>query len=252
MFVGVLHTLADWQPGTGQAIFYAMQTGKRADIVLIVASIEQCKKLNSAEFDYRPSRDFGGHVDDRVPGRAARERWKNDISENMRKTQKEGNPMDTSPSVRWSAAVALGKIGPDAKAAVPALIEALKDENSEMRRRVAVALGNIGPDAKAAVPALIEALKDENKNVRDSAAVALGTLGPDAKAAVPVLIEALKDEGMVVRREAAGALGEIGPDAKAVVPALIAALKDEDWRVRGQAAEALGRIQKRKQEAKAE
>jgi len=45
-----------------------------------------------------------------------------------------------------------------AGSAVPALIEALKDANGQVRKMAALALGDIGPNAKAAVPTLIEAL----------------------------------------------------------------------------------------------
>jgi HEAT repeat protein len=68
------------------------------------------------------------------------------------------------------AAEALKKIG---SAAVPALIEALKDRDGYVRRNAAGALGIIGRDAKAAVPALNEALNDKNRDVRESAAWAL-------------------------------------------------------------------------------
>ena len=51
-------------------------------------------------------------------------------------------------------------------AAVPALIEALGDEDAGVRRHAASLLGKIGPGAEAAVPALIAALKDEDGEVR--------------------------------------------------------------------------------------
>ncbi|MCH9007640.1 HEAT repeat domain-containing protein, partial [candidate division KSB1 bacterium] len=68
-------------------------------------------------------------------------------------------------------AAALGWIKLAAKAAVPALVEALKDEGADVRRAAASALLSIGADArddvpvlgvalKAAVPAFVEALKD--------------------------------------------------------------------------------------------
>ncbi len=62
------------------------------------------------------------------------------------------------------------------KPAVPALIQALQDQ--DVRRRVALALGKIG--SVDAVPALIQALQDKDINVRASATRALkeiGTLG---------------------------------------------------------------------------
>ncbi len=143
---------------------------------------------------------------------------------------------DKDPIVGSCAAEALGKIGPHA---VPALVEALNNEHEDVRSLAAKALGKIGPDAKATVPALLEALNDEDEDVRSLAAEALGKIGPDA---VPALVEALNNEHEDVRRHAARALGEIGPDAKAAVPVLLEVLNDEDEDVCECAAEALGKI----------
>ncbi|MBE0415655.1 MAG: HEAT repeat domain-containing protein [Dehalococcoidia bacterium] len=109
-----------------------------------------------------------------------------------------------NPNVRSAAADALGMIGDEA--AVPALIDALKDEFSVVRTDAAFALGRLGA---AAVPALIEALKEEEERMRAEAAFALGEIGRDAKSAVLALIEALNDEKEDVRREAAWALEKI-------------------------------------------
>jgi len=140
---------------------------------------------------------------------------------------------DEDSEVREFAAWVLGEIG-DPKAVEP-LIEALQDEDSTVRWRAANALGEIG-DPKAVEP-LITALKDENSGVRRSAAGALGKIG-DPKAVEP-LIEALKEDPEV-RVAAAGALGWIG-DPRAVKP-LIEALKDKDPKVRGNSAQVLGEI----------
>jgi HEAT repeat protein len=89
---------------------------------------------------------------------------------------KKGGPLE-----RYAAAWALGRIGPNARTAVPALIELLKDGKeydlnlhygsnpafgvprspreippSIMAYIPAEALGNIGPDARAALPGLRE------------------------------------------------------------------------------------------------
>lgn len=130
--------------------------------------------------------------------------------------------------VRDAAAAAIGKIGPGAKEAVPALIAALaKDKESDVRVDAAAALGDIGPGAKEAVPALAAALlKDTNPAVRAAAAYALGDIAPGAKEVVPTLAAAalLKDTNAAVRSYAAVALGHFGPGAKEAVPALIASL----------------------------
>src|SRR3954447_6351230 len=81
------------------------------------------------------------------------------------------------PSARLEAAAALDRMGPRAKAAVPALAGALKDADVHVRKMAALALGDIGPDAGGAVPALVEALRDESEAVRRRVAVALGEIG---------------------------------------------------------------------------
>jgi HEAT repeat protein len=55
------------------------------------------------------------------------------------------------------------------------LIQALKDNDSQIRANAAEALGNIG-DTRSVRP-LIQALKDDNINVRNEAAHALDKLG---------------------------------------------------------------------------
>ena len=133
---------------------------------------------------------------------------------------------------------ALGRIGPEA---IPVLTILLKDENSEIRTAAAQGL-RMGPKAKAAVPALMESLQDKDFKVRRVAMDALGSIGPEAKAAVPALTEVLKCKGKIRRVRAASALGRIGPEAKTAVPALTELLKDKDSNVKSAALWALGQI----------
>ena len=83
--------------------------------------------------------------------------------------------------------VAMGEAGsPDA---LPALIEALRHENGNVRRLAASALGKIG-DPRA-VPPLLGCLDDEKPQVRQYAITALGRIGDVA--AIPVLRRVLAD-----------------------------------------------------------
>jgi HEAT repeat protein len=63
---------------------------------------------------------------------------------------------DTDVGVRLSAFWALGDIRPDPLLAIPVLVAGLDDPFWPARANVARALQNYGPDAKAAVPALIK------------------------------------------------------------------------------------------------
>ncbi|MBS1789642.1 MAG: HEAT repeat domain-containing protein [Acidobacteria bacterium] len=105
--------------------------------------------------------------------------------------------------------------------AVNALLEALKDGDSNVRESASYDLGEIG--GEVAVTALLEALKDEDTRVRRNAARALGEIGGEA--AVAELLEALKDKDMVVREHAAKALGKIGGEAAVI--ALLEVWKDK-------------------------
>jgi HEAT repeat protein len=66
-------------------------------------------------------------------------------------------------------------------------------------------------DAAQVVPALIEALKDPQPDVRLSAAIGLGGYGDRAKDAIPALQTAVGDRDARVSREAGKALTLIDP-----------------------------------------
>lgn len=163
-------------------------------------------------------------------------------------------------SIRIIAIAALGEIGINAKAAIPALNATYKDKSIEVRVVTVDALGKI---RKRAIPTLIVALQDEDENVREIATNALVKIG---KPALPALIKALETGSWRSRLTAADVLGKMRSNAKKAVPAMIrthgkylteesetcfagfyyalenigtdilpelnAALKDNDWKVR--------------------
>ena len=87
---------------------------------------------------------------------------------------------------------------------------AVKDDDFLIRAGSSDALGRIGPTASPAVPALVEALSDERMIVRASAAMALGRIGQAAAPAVPALARVLRDEYSLVHRNAAESAGRGG------------------------------------------
>jgi len=187
----------------------------------------------------------------------------------------------TNEKLRMLAARVLLRMGPDAVAAVPQLVESLDTDDPKFKAEVQFVLGTIGPEAAAAVPTLVASLSDENLEVRRSAIFALGRMGPAAaeaapalrkfgraddqfhrlgavwalvqietgntelrRRAIPLFVRALGDDRFEIRRiEVARVLGLIGPLAKPAVPALQKALQDPSPRVRRAAEEALKRIQ---------
>jgi len=112
---------------------------------------------------------------------------------------------DEDKKVRGNVVKALGTIGPKAAGALSALSAVVKDEDDRRVRSGAVkVLGEIGA---AAVPTLVEALKEEA--LVQSAAGALARIGPDAEAAVPALTEAAKNADARTRRSIDRALQRI-------------------------------------------
>lgn len=109
---------------------------------------------------------------------------------------------------------------------VDPLIGALRHPDSRIRYHSALALDSLalgGFKAQNAVPALIEALRDENPQVKNFAARSLGDI--EDQRAVEPLIHALRDEDMGVRGDAASALGKL-KDKRAIQP-LLAMLKEK-------------------------
>jgi serine/threonine-protein kinase len=89
---------------------------------------------------------------------------------------------------------------------IAVLVKALRAPDKYDRARAARALGGLGADARAAIPVLLEALRDREAMVRFDAAKALEKMGDAAREA---LSEALHDKDEVVRRIAAEALARI-------------------------------------------
>jgi HEAT repeat protein len=144
---------------------------------------------------------------------------------------------------------ALQEIGSDDKVVVPSVVMILKHQDSSLRAHAAHKLATIGPSAEA-LPALLESLADSDHLVRFWTVRALGKLGPAAKSAVPVLIETLnreREDGSMVGCIAV-TLGQIGPDARAAVPSLKEMLVRRDASISTSAALALWRIEKQKNE----
>ena len=124
---------------------------------------------------------------------------------------------------------------------VPLLLEFLKEEDADFQSRSAYALGKIGPAAREAVPALTKILGHEDPSVRRDAARALWCIRKDV-AGVPVLTALLKEEARYLAEPAAQSLGDMGPAAKASLPALREALSHPNPDVRYAAREAIGKI----------
>jgi HEAT repeat protein len=136
----------------------------------------------------------------------------------------------------YRSALALAAIG---KPAVEGLRGLLKERKENVRAEVAMALGRIGPDASAAVPDLIAFLNDPSLRIRREAAKTLGLIGSSA---IDRLIDASKSETVIVRIGAVEALGfELKTEVRAT-QALIDRTRDPAAEVRSAAVLALARL----------
>jgi vesicle coat complex subunit len=103
-----------------------------------------------------------------------------------------------------------------AKRDIKGLIKTLRSKDNAMRYSAARAISKLGPDAAEAVPALVEMLKHWDTMTRAAAAGAIGNIGINCKKevapAIPALNDALKDNENIVRRAAATALQDIDPE----------------------------------------
>ncbi len=183
-------------------------------------------------------------------------------------------------AVRPRVAAILGRMGTEAKSAIPVLTKVVADKNPVARREALFALAQMGPDAKEAVPAAIKALDDENEDIRYAACFVLGRVGPDAIDAkaklvknlgannemlamisawalaridpkcadtstksVPMLIKAADHHNLKIQLEAIETLGCLGPLAKSALPALKKLAEDDDKLVSEEAAKAIKAIE---------
>jgi hypothetical protein len=160
---------------------------------------------------------------------------------------------DADREARHQAALALSKMAPASRAAVPALAEALADQEPAVRMNAAIALFRLRDEARPAIPALIQALKDpENQTnlatftytIQEMAARALGRASGGSAEAVPALSDVLETGGSEEMRLAAlHGLEEVGPEARPTVPRLRHLLTDNSAEVRQAAADALRAIE---------
>ena len=135
---------------------------------------------------------------------------------------------------RANACNSLGDVNAkDADVAVDALLGVLGDVSGSVRLAAVMAMGKIGPNARKAVPNIIECYQ------RDTVAKAevirtLGRIGPESPEAIDFLIEVVrggrsgsvrpldgKNPPMALRREAIATLSKIGPNSKKCIPILL-------------------------------
>ncbi|MGO9470146.1 MAG: HEAT repeat domain-containing protein [Isosphaeraceae bacterium] len=172
------------------------------------------------------------------------------------------------PLVRAACTTGLGRIGPSAltPAVIPLLIAGLGSRERDVRLHSVTLIGRMSPDPRLAVPALIAVLREPYESDQQrvagqmmtilyagpaqEAAAALGRIAPGTPAAgqaIRALTEVVRSGPSRRRAAAAKALAQFGPAAAEAVTALIAFLQEAEasqqmTEDRASAARALGRI----------
>jgi hypothetical protein len=136
-----------------------------------------------------------------------------------------------------------GALGPTAKPAVPALIDALQDKDDEVSATAANCLACIGREARDAAPALVQVLnKTRNGVIIMESMRALGCTRAEPETVVPLLLEYINGprQGLNYSEFAIEALGLYGTDATAAVPVLEELISNPTYQ--GGALDSLDRI----------
>jgi HEAT repeat protein len=179
-----------------------------------------------------------------------------------------------APADRCAAITELSRIaGKDHDRILPALLQALEDQDAQVRYHAAGVLHVVSPDdpmAQQAATGLIRLLRDVDPRVRAMAAGILSTLKPDPRLAIPALITAARSDigttapssapsgsaaGPITapdvmarnqvdhaRASAVAALGVIAPHDAEVQSTLVSLADDAVPEVRMVAARTLGQI----------
>lgn len=154
--------------------------------------------------------------------------------------------------VRLQSARMIGQLGKDAKSAVPALIEVLKQIDGESQlhsspyqttseaHHIAEAIARIGTDA---VPDLVKVIANQKQHVAQAAAYSLQRVDK-IDVGVPALIKILQDKKADAWRKqtSLGLLAKIGKPAASAIPAVTKLLKSDDWKDRRAVIECIQRI----------
>ncbi len=157
----------------------------------------------------------------------------------------------TSGSSAWCQSIRIGNtleslltsVQPDSTL-LPRLIKDLQNPDESVRLRAAKELGKLGVAARDAIPALQNALKDADEDVRRVANSSLKAIHAATPIDNPVqrLIRDLQNPDESVRLRAAKELGRIGPSAYEAIPYLEKLTRDSDEDVRRVATTALARV----------
>jgi HEAT repeat protein len=137
---------------------------------------------------------------------------------------------DANGTIRMVASAGLMKTKEIPAEIIPALIDALRDPEMQVRANVAHILGHLDPLPPQAIPLLIECATDPSDGLRINAAVALKTAPRNATG--EVMRHLLQDSNIRVRLIAASVIAIEHPDDAQVAAILVEASGDPSMRLR--------------------
>ena len=146
------------------------------------------------------------------------------------------NALSDDQTVSWYAALTLAQLG---EPGITALSGALPKSAPAQAGYICYALGTQGPSASNAIPVLATVMETGPAQVAERAASALADIG---RLAVPRLLQTLEHPDPAVRILAINALARLGPPARAALPRLIDVAKEDQAIVRVMAIDALPKI----------
>jgi HEAT repeat protein len=150
------------------------------------------------------------------------------------------------PSTQVPVASVLGRMGPTAKEAIPALLWVIDNARAEARREALMALANIATEnPQAVIPTFTKTLKDPVPQIQIMAVYALGKMGTNAKSSVGEISQLISPKNPQLSRVSAWALSMIDPSSLGqstdrVIELLAGALTKDQHFVRIEVANALG------------
>jgi HEAT repeat protein len=154
----------------------------------------------------------------------------------------------TDETISVLSAEALWAIEPHNSLSIPCFIEKLTPEAQLDQNRAhyssLLALAKIGPEARAALPYVRNFLGDNDLQTQMAATVAAWRLDPSGPPPIDLLEGTFHSEVHIMyRRTAIELLGDLGPPARAAIPTLTEATKEPDELMREDARVALRQVE---------
>jgi HEAT repeat protein len=148
--------------------------------------------------------------------------------------------VSSDPSIRKAANEAIGSVNPKLAGPVAALVNG---QNYELRLQGIQQLGQLGPDGVAAVPALLDFLKQAKPEDKLAVVQTIGTVGAkDPQVAELIAAMALKDPDPTIQNAAAATLSKM-PNGGSTVDVFLSTLNnDRDPRTRLAAIQGLAAV----------